>query len=64
MDVPSLNVEQARIKASKYFPEFNLQDKVLVVTGGGRGIGLTVAEAVFQAGAHGNLLLHRLAAPS
>ncbi|KAI9671483.1 MAG: hypothetical protein M1831_004392 [Alyxoria varia] len=44
-------VEEARVKASQYFPEFNLQDKVIVVTGGGRGLGLTVAEALFQGGA-------------
>lgn len=44
-------VDQARIQAAKYFPEFNLQDKVIVVTGGGRGLGLALAAAVYQGGA-------------
>lgn len=43
----------ARILAARYFPEFNMQDKVVVVTGGGRGLGLTMAEALFQGGAIG-----------
>ena len=46
------DVEQARIESNKYFPEFNLQDKVVIVTGGGRGLGLTMAEALFQGGAN------------
>ena len=52
-DSQKLSVEQARVYASRYFPEFNLQDKVIVVTGGGRGLGLTMAEALFQGGAIG-----------
>ncbi|KAI5308043.1 hypothetical protein KEM55_006718 [Ascosphaera atra] len=33
------------------YPSFTLHDKVYVVTGGGRGIGLCIAEAMCQAGA-------------
>ena len=47
----SPEVDEARIQAARYFPEFNLQDKVIVVTGGGRGLGLTLAGAVYQGGA-------------
>ncbi|KAK0617853.1 hypothetical protein B0T17DRAFT_591811 [Bombardia bombarda] len=32
-------------------PEFSLKDKVIVVSGGGRGVGLTQAEALLEAGA-------------
>ena len=52
-DSSKLSAEQARVYASRYFPEFNLQDKVIVVTGGGRGLGLNMAEALFQGGAIG-----------
>lgn len=51
-DTKSISVEQARVESNKYFPEFNLQDKVIIVTGGGRGLGLTMAEALFQGGAN------------
>lgn len=47
------SVEEARIQANRYFPEFNLQDKVVIVTGGGRGLGLSIAEALFQGGSIG-----------
>ncbi|KAJ9204237.1 hypothetical protein DTO164E3_1999 [Paecilomyces variotii] len=33
------------------YPDFSLQNKVYVVTGGGRGLGLVIAEAMVQAGA-------------
>ena len=34
--------------------DFNLQGKVFVVTGGGRGLGLTLAEVLVEAGGTGN----------
>lgn len=40
----------------KPYPDFCLRDKVYVVTGGGGGLGLVLAEAMMQGGAHGNLL--------
>ena len=45
------SVEQSRIEAARYFPSFNLQDHVIIVTGGGRGLGLALAGAVYQGGA-------------
>lgn len=35
------------------FGEFSLQGKVFIVTGGGRGLGLSMAEALVEAGGHG-----------
>lgn len=35
------------------FREFDLEGKVFVVTGGGRGLGLTLAEALVEAGGEG-----------
>lgn len=35
------------------FREFDLQGKVYAVTGGGRGLGLAMAEALVEAGAQG-----------
>ena len=40
------------------FKEFDLEGKVFVVTGGGGGLGLALAEAVVEAGGQGSLLLH------
>ncbi|EAW14718.1 oxidoreductase, short chain dehydrogenase/reductase family [Aspergillus clavatus NRRL 1] len=35
----------------KAYPNFSLRDKAYVITGGGRGLGLVIAEAMVQAGA-------------
>ncbi|EGD91505.1 hypothetical protein H112_01313 [Trichophyton rubrum D6] len=35
----------------KVYPNFSLKDKVYIVTGGGRGLGLVIAEAMTEAGA-------------
>lgn len=43
--------EDPRTTALKYFPEFDVQKHVIIVTGGGRGLGLLMAETLFQAGA-------------
>lgn len=37
-------------------PEFSLKDKVIVVSGGGRGLGLVQIEALLEAGAKGMVL--------
>jgi hypothetical protein len=36
--------------------EFTMKDKVVVISGGGRGLGLVQAEALLEAGAVGKLL--------
>lgn len=40
-------------QAQQRFREFNLQGKVFAVTGGGRGLGLTMAEGLVEAGGEG-----------
>ena len=40
---------------TKRLPEFNMADKVVLVSGGARGLGLTQAEALLEAGATGKL---------
>lgn len=35
------------------FKEFDLEDRVYAITGGARGIGLSMAEALLEAGAKG-----------
>lgn len=35
-------------------PEFSLKDRVILVSGGARGLGLTQAEALLEAGAKGS----------
>lgn len=45
---------------AKRLPEFNLVDKVVLVSGAARGLGLVQAEALLEAGATGTLPLHAL----
>lgn len=37
----------------KRLPEFNLVDRIVLVSGGARGLGLTQTEALLEAGAKG-----------
>ena len=41
---------------AKRLPEFNLVDKVVLVSGAARGLGLVQAEALLEAGAIGKLI--------
>ena len=43
-------------KTSGRFREFSLAGKVFAVTGGGRGLGLSMAEALVEAGGQGRCL--------
>jgi hypothetical protein len=47
---PARDVAQSTGR-STLLPEFSLQDKVVIVSGGARGVGLTQAEALLEAGA-------------
>ena len=58
------NTESASfLGTTKRLPEFNLTDKVVLVSGAARGLGLTQAEALLEAGAT-VYALDRLAEPS
>ncbi|PYH90258.1 short chain dehydrogenase/oxidoreductase [Aspergillus ellipticus CBS 707.79] len=46
--IPSLKAES---KKAPRFCEFDLEDRVYAITGGGRGLGLAMAEALMEAGA-------------
>ncbi|GAB7331136.1 hypothetical protein MBLNU13_g02614t1 [Cladosporium sp. NU13] len=43
---------EAETKTSHRFREFELENRVFIVTGGARGLGLTLAEALVEAGGH------------
>lgn len=51
--LPLSGENESKALSAKYFPEFDIQGYVIIVTGGGRGLGLTMAEALYQAGAIG-----------
>lgn len=51
-----IQTKLASVKGSKNgnrFKEFDLEDRVYAITGGARGLGLAMAEALLEAGAKG-----------
>lgn len=53
--------QAAPVRPSHLLPEFSLQDKVIAVSGGARGLGLVQIEALLEAGATG-MALHTILA--
>jgi hypothetical protein len=48
-----------QLRNANRFREFDMEGRVYVITGGGRGLGLSMGEALIEAGAKGmNQLLH------
>lgn len=45
--------EKSLLESQRCLPEFNLVDRVVLISGGARGLGLTQAEALLEAGAKG-----------
>lgn len=54
------STETAYLGTKKRLPEFSLKDKVVLVSGGARGLGLTQAEALLEAGATGEFIFYSL----
>ena len=54
--VPPADINVGR----KRFADFELKGKVFVITGGARGLGLTLAEAVVEAGGKGEFRYYYL----
>jgi len=52
--------ERGLLGSDKRLPEFNLVDRVVLISGGARGLGLTQAEALLEAGAKGLYLFSLL----
>ena len=42
-----------QLRNANRFREFDLEDRVYAITGGGRGLGLSMGEALIEAGAKG-----------
>lgn len=55
MENNSVTMNHSLPKHHKVYPNFSLQDKVYIVTGAGRGMGLAIAESMTEAGAEGKL---------
>lgn len=49
------STSESGLGTAKRLPEYSLNGKVLLVSGGARGLGLTQAEALLEAGATGSL---------